>query len=127
MPKATTVNEFDSLMAEITGVPTVDRAVAVETSPSEAPGVDATPDAVHSVVADKPVSKSYREPVTKTVIEFPGCPFESSVADGRGYVNLQFSRFSKAFLHDDKAEAVVEFFEKHGRAWLAKCRAAGLR
>jgi len=121
MPKNETVDEFSALMADICkDNPDVVEAVKLAV---EAPVAVATP----KPAADKVDAKKQRDPVAKTLIDFPGCPFESSVADDKGYLNMGFTKYSRAFLYEDKLEQVIRFFQQHGDAYLAVAKASGLR
>jgi hypothetical protein len=121
MPKSDTVDEFSALMADICkGNPDIVEAVKLAV---EVPVAVATP----KPAADKADAKKQRDPVAKTTIDFPGCPFESTVADDKGYLNMVFTRSSRAFLYEDKLEQVIRFFQQHGDAYLAAARSAGLR
>ena len=121
MPKSETIDEFAALMADILATDTPQDALTKLAV--DAPVVEAKKPDTHK--SGDP--KSRRDPVAKTRIEISCCPFESSVADEKGYVSLEFGRFSKAFLYGDKLEAIVRFFQKHGDEYLAKARAAGLK
>lgn len=129
MPKATTVNEFDSLMAEITGVPVPDQQplflerleqgepVAVLEPPAE-PAAEAQP---------APAGRTYRAPVEKVAVQFPGFPFGMTIAKEKGYLNILFSRFSKAFLYYAQIEALVRFCQTQGDEFLAYLKANGVK
>lgn len=114
MPKSETIDEFAALMAEVMGADALEATKLAVAAPVEE---KAKPD-------DK---QSRRDPVAKTQVEFDGCPFTASVAVEKGYLNLEFTRSSRAFLYGEKLEQVVKFFQQHGDAFIAKAKAAGLK
>jgi len=121
MPKNETVDEFSSFMADIIASnPDIAESVKLAV---EAPVAVATP----KPAADKPDGKKQRDPVAKTKLDLPGCPFEANVADEKGYLNLEFGKYSRAFMYDDKLVAVVRYIQANGDDLIAKARAAGLR
>ncbi len=131
MPKDITVSEFDQLLKDLVTSPQNPAALdAFLSSPAPVQAPLPAPIPVESVEA-KAVSpeqgKNYRAPVPKVAVEFADCPFETTIATEKGYANLHFSKFSKAFLNGAKLEQVVRFFQQHGDDFLARCRAQGLR
>jgi hypothetical protein len=119
MPKSETIDEFAALMAEAMAADAPEVTKLAVAAPVEE---KAKPDVV------KPDDKqSRREPVAKNQVEFDGCPFQASVAVEKGYLNLEFTRSSRAFLYGEKLEQVVRFFQQHGDAFIAKAKAAGLK
>jgi len=126
MPKSETIDEFAALMAEVMAA---DAPPAEVTKLAVAAPVEekAKPDVVKQEAAKSDDKQSRREPVAKNQVEFDGCPFQASVAVEKGYLNLEFTRSSRAFLYGEKLEQVVRFFQQHGDAFIAKAKAAGLK
>ena len=123
MPKSETIDEFAALMAEVMAADAPEVTKLAVAAPVEE---QAKPDVVKQN-AKQDDKQSRREPVAKNQVEFDGCPFQASVAVEKGYLNLEFTRSSRAFLYGEKLEQVVRFFQQHGDAFIAKAKAAGLK
>ena len=126
MPKSETIDEFAALMAEVMATDAVAEPV---TKLAVAAPVEETakPDVVQQDAVKPDDKQARRDPVAKNRIDFPGCPFGASVAVEKGYLNLEFTRSSRAFLYGEKLEQVVRFFQQHGDAFIAQAKAAGLK
>lgn len=72
-------------------------------------------------------TKTYRPPVEKVEMHFPGFPFEMNRAKEKGYLNILFSKFSKAYLYYAQIEKFVRFCQAHGDEFLAYLKSQGVK
>jgi hypothetical protein len=130
MPKSDTVDEFAALMLEIGAGPVV--ADAVVNDPAPALNLEPAVPVVNAPVVVAPQPKPDADadrfkPVAKTYLDDDACPFQGSVAVGKGYLNMVFSRKQRYYLYDKQLEALIRWASTHGQDYLAKARAAGLK